>query len=197
MIIAYLAIAVVSAVAFAADMILRYMEKIKGFGLEKELFAFRGKTIPIENFFPHSLTMIFAFCFALGLCGLVMELMSFGWYISLPCGVICAMLVSFLSTAVKARVRRAKKEALPKKFDFSGKEAVVTDFIAGDGWGKVKLVYNDADYIFNAVSANETDIDEGEKVTVVLENDGMLFVERDDEVFDPLNEKEETKNADT
>ena len=50
MIIAYLAIAVVSAVAFAADMILRYMEKIKGFGLEKELFAFRGKQSRLKTF---------------------------------------------------------------------------------------------------------------------------------------------------
>ena len=193
MTVAYLVIAVVSLVAFTMDMLLRYVEKIKRFGLEKDLFVFHGKTIPVENFIPHNLTMIFVFCFAFGLCGIALDLMGFMWYISLFCALIFAMAVNYSEMFF---IPLIKKQALPKDFDLSGMGAVVTDFISGDGWGKVKLVYKGREYLFNAVSANETDIDEGEKVTVVLENDGMLFVEREDEVFEPLKEIEEKPKTD-
>lgn len=186
----YIIILVVSAVAFTADMILRYMEKIKRFGLEKELLDFHGKTIPFEDFIPHNITMIFVFLMTLSLSGLIMDFLLIQWYFSFPCAIIAAMLFNFFIIKVINKGEKITKKTLPKDFDFAGKEAICVDFIAGDGWGKVKLVYNNKDYIYNAVSANETDIDENDKVLIVMENDNMLFVEKNSEIFDVLNEKE-------
>lgn len=48
----YVVVTVVSAVTLTADMILRYMEKIGSFGLERRFHRLHGKTIPIEDLFP-------------------------------------------------------------------------------------------------------------------------------------------------
>lgn len=59
----YVILLVLSFALTAAEIVLESVLKIKNLGLEKRFFNFHGNTIPIEDFFPHSVfdCLIFAF----------------------------------------------------------------------------------------------------------------------------------------
>ena len=75
--------------------------------------------------------------------------------------------------------------------DISGYEAVCTQSIAGDDYGRVELTYAGRKYEFDAISENETDIGVGDAVYVLYREDGVCVVEKQSEVLDIINEKEE------
>ena len=52
----YTMVTIVSTVAFTIDIILRYMEKIRSFGMEARLHNIKGRIIPTEDFIPHNIT---------------------------------------------------------------------------------------------------------------------------------------------
>ena len=54
----YVMVTIVSAVAFTIDIILRYMEKIRSFGMESRLHNIKGRIIPTEDFIPHTYSAI-------------------------------------------------------------------------------------------------------------------------------------------
>ena len=92
----YTVAAVVCIVGFTADMILRYMMKIPSFGMEGRLHNIKGKLIPIEDFIPHNLTMLFVFGAALGIFGIFMKLLDINGLIAFPCSVMFGCGVNFL-----------------------------------------------------------------------------------------------------
>ena len=72
----FLVPAVISFVALAAEMILRSAYKIKNFGAERYFFDFHGKTVPFEDFVPHTVSDILIFVLAFSALGLILSAVS-------------------------------------------------------------------------------------------------------------------------
>lgn len=182
----YIAVTVIAAVTFTVDLILRYMEKIRSFGMEERIHNIKGKIIPIEDFIPHNLTLAALFFMAFGTVGILLKLIPLNGLISFPVCIMCGMFINFAAVRL---LRKIRSKPLPKNADLSGTEAICTETIQGDGYGSVAFKYEGRSYTLPAVSENETDIRRGEKAVIILINEGVCFVERDDEVVDILNEK--------
>lgn len=173
---------VVSAVSLTTEIILRYVLGIRNFGLEKRFFNFRGNTIPIEDFLPHDVFEILIFVFSFSVSGLVLTAMTMPWILTIFCGLIFSCLVLFGKIHWFGNmVIFIKREKLPKDRPNVDDKAVCSKWIEGDGYGEIIFEYKGRKYAVNAVSANGTDIDEGERVTVVHKEEGFCFVEREDE----------------
>ena len=187
----YTAVAVVCIVGFTADMILRYMMKIPSFGMEGRLHNIKGKLIPIEDFIPHNLTMLFVFGAALGIFGIFMKLLDINGLIAFPCSVMFGCGVNFLVMhIIKPFFTAISGDVLSEKTDISGYEATCTEKITPEGYGSVTVVYEKRSYDFNAVSVNGSVIEKGERVYILYREDGLCFVEKTSEVTDIINEKE-------
>ncbi len=65
----------------------------------------------------------------------------------------------------------------------------IVNFIAGSGYGKVRVKYNGLNYRFDAISVYHTDIESGEKVDIVTGEDELLFVQKKDEIYKVLDEE--------
>ena len=91
----YVLITVISLVSFTADMILRYMEKIRSFGMEERLHNIKGTTVPIEDFIPHNITMLTVWGMTLGAFGIVMKLLGVHPFLSFPSSAAFACIVNF------------------------------------------------------------------------------------------------------
>ena len=187
----YIIVTVVCVVAFTADMVLRYMEKIRSFGMETRLHDIKGKTIPIEDFIPHNITMVTVFGSAMGVFGIFLKLLDIHPFVSFPCAVMFGSMVNFtVMHFIKPLITRASGDELSAKTDIAGSEGICTEDIAGDGYGKVSVVYNGRNYEFEAISEYETDIEKGEKVYVLYRDEQFCVVEKQSEILDVLNEKE-------
>lgn len=184
----YVIVTIVSTVTFTADLILRYMEKIRSFGMEERIHNIKGKIIPAEDFIPHNLTLAALFFMAFGASGIIMKLFDLNGLVVFPVCVMCGMFANFAAVRLLRRIRR--NPPIPKTADLSGIEAVCTEDIAGDGYGEISFKYKEKVYTAPAVSENETDIKSGEKAVIILMNEGVCFVERPEEIIDILNEKE-------
>jgi hypothetical protein len=181
----YIIIFVLSVTGFTADVILRYMEKIKGFDFQRKLFSIKSDLIPIEKFFPETLTMLL-------LCAMVASATGFGLtlagaigLISLPCALASGMCVCFAVQHISEQIwNRLTKNRLPQGDSVAGLDGYCTDFIESGGWGKVKLFHREREYEVNAACADAdlSSIDAGEKVIAVYESDGCYFVARADEI---------------
>lgn len=186
----YIFVTVVSVAAFTADMILRYMEKIRSFGMEQRFHNIKGKLIPIEDFIPHNITMLCVFFMAFGSLGIFMRLLGINAFFTLPCCIAAGCLVNFIVMHfLNPLVLSISGEALSAKDDISETEAVCIQKIPADDYGRIELEYKNRKYTFDAISENETDIDVGEKVLVLYREDGMCVVEKTSEVLDIINEK--------
>lgn len=183
----YIIVTIVSTVTFTIDMILRYMEKIRSFGMEERIHNIKGKIIPIEDFIPHNLTLTALFFMAFGTSGILLMLIPLNGLIAFPCTVMCGMFANF--TAVRL-MRKVRSKPLPKNIDLSGTKCVCTESIKGDSYGEITFNYNGIGYTMPAVSENETDIRKGESALIIFISEGVCFIEREDEVIDILNEKE-------
>lgn len=183
----YIVVTIVSTVTFTIDMILRYMEKIRSFGMEERIHNIKGKIIPIEDFIPHNLTLAALFLMAFGVSGILLMLIPLNGLIAFPCTVMCGMFTNFAAVRL---LRKMRTKPLPKNADLSGITAECTQTIKGDSYGEVSFIYNGNSYTFPALSENETDIIKGEKALIIFMSEGVCFVERENEVIDILNEKE-------
>lgn len=184
----YVVVTVVSAVTLTADLILRYMEKIRSFGLERRLHHIRGKTIPIEDFIPANLTMAAVFLLSFGMIGIFLTFFKMNGFVVFPIAVLGGALVHFF--LVHFLFPRISLRPIPKNEDLSACEAICTEPVTPDGYGSVKVTWKKHEYTFPAVCANEKEIEAGEKVVVLYREDGVCFVERDDRIMDIIDEKE-------
>jgi membrane protein implicated in regulation of membrane protease activity len=194
MIYLYLAITIISAVLLSADALLRYMEKIKSFGFEGKLFKLKGETIPMERFFPKTLTMAFGWLLSFGAAGIIFEITGFNWYFSLPFSFMTAFLVCFvLQYFLKGAVDKFMGRILPAGAALEGLQGFAYEDIGGADYGQIELEYNDLTFHVPAVSVNGTAIPRFEKVVVLFEEEGCYFVQSIKEVFEPLNEPDKFK----
>ena len=92
----YVAVTVVSVVAFTVDMVLRYMEKIRSFGMEEHLHNIKGKNIPIEDLIPYNITMLTVYGIAFGVCGISMKFLGLHPFISFPVSLAFGCSVNFV-----------------------------------------------------------------------------------------------------
>ncbi len=181
----YIAVTVVSTVTFTVDLILRYMEKIRSFGLEGRIHNIKGKLIPVEDFIPHNLTLAALFFMAFGTVGILLKLPGLNGLIVFPVCVMCGMFTNFAAVNI---LRKIRSKPLPKNVDLSGTQVTCTETIQTDGYGAVEFVFNGQRYSFPAISENETTIRKGETAVIILINDGVCIVERENEIMDILNE---------
>lgn len=185
----YVVVTVVCVVAFTTDMVLRYMEKIRSFGMEERLHNIKGDTIPIEDFIPHNITMLTVFGMALGVFGIFMKLLGIHPFVSFPLSVAFGCIVNFtVMHFIKPFVASVTGDELDADTDISGFDGVCTQRIPADDYGRVRIEYNGRHYEFDAISENETDIEKDDPVLVLYREDGMCVVEKQSEVTDILNE---------
>lgn len=180
----YIVITVISAVSLTTDMILRYMENIRSFGMEEPFHNIKGKIIPVEEFIPNSLTMLSVSTLTVGVVGIILKLFDLSAFVTFPCALLSGSLMNFLIIHfIKPFIGRATKISLTKNDDISGKEAYCTERIEKDGYGKIRLSYKNKNYYFDAVSANETEILKDEKVYILYREDNVCFVEKETEII--------------
>lgn len=180
----YIVITVISAVSLTADMILRYMEKIRSFGMEEPIHNIKGRIIPVEEFIPNDLTMLSVSALTLGVVGIILKLFDLSGFVAFPCALLSGSLANFLIVHfIKPYIGRATKKSLTKDVDISGEGAVCVEKIEKDGYGKIKLSYKNKDYFFDALSANETEILSGERVYILYREDNVCFVEKETEII--------------
>jgi len=195
MIYVYLTLMIISAAFMLVDMVLRYMEKLKNFGIERKLFTFTGQTIPAENFLPLTLSMVPVFFLGAGAAGYALSFIEFEWYFVLPLSLLTGSLTCFvIQYFIRNALNRKAGKTLPVKMQAAGIEGFTVERIEpdGDGYGLVEFEYNDVRFRVPAVSANETPIPKQERVIVLYEEDGMYFVESIREVYDVIDEKPPT-----
>ena len=175
----YLVLLVLSFMALTAEAITRSAHGVKNFGLDKRWLNFHGATIPIEDFFPHNVTETLITLLSLSVTGLILLAMGMPGIASVFCGIIFALLVNYgIKHLALPIAQRAKGTALPKDKPDADDKAICTQRIAGDDYGEIEFSYKGKSYRFPAMSANGTDIEAGEDVTVVHKEDGMVWVER-------------------
>ena len=179
MIVFYLVLLVLSVAALTSEAITRSAHGVKNFGLDRRWLDFHGSTIPIEDFFPHNVTETLITLLSLAVSGLILMAMGMPGAASVFCGIIFAMLVNYgIKHAALPIAQKAKGTALPKNKPDVDDTALCTQRIAGDDYGEIEFSYKGKAYRFPAMSANETDIEEGEEVTVVHKEQGMVWVEK-------------------
>ena len=183
----YIIVTIVSTVTFTTDLILRYMEKIRSFGMEERIHNIKGKIIPIEDFIPHNLTLAALFFMAFGAVGILLKLLDLNGLVVFPICVMCGMFANFFAARILKRIRR--NPPIPKTADLSGISALCIEKIAGDGYGTVEFTYEGRKYTLPALSENETDIEKDETAVIILVNEGVCIVEREDEVIKAMNEQ--------
>jgi len=187
----YTALLIIAAALIVTDIILRQMENLKSFGFEKRLFNFKGADIPIEKFFPETLLTALICLFSTGAAGVLLDVMGFRWYLSLPFSIMTGMLVCFvIQHFLQSAVDKYKDKTLPKGDKAAGVQGFAVEEINNDGagYGLIEFEYNDVIHRANAVSVNETTIPEFEKIIILFEEDGVYLVQSIKEVYEPLNE---------
>lgn len=183
----YITIAVISGVGLIFDVILRYTEKIKSFGLEKKLFKFEGKTIPAEKLLPQNITMLLAYFLTAGITGILFETLGVVWFLSLPCALFSGCLFCFfVQYPLVLAVKKFKKLEMPRNLEASGIEGYLTNPITASEYGTVKFTWRGEVFEAPAFSANETELPEFEKVIIILEENGCYCVEGLAEVYTNL-----------
>jgi hypothetical protein len=193
----YLIFFIVSATGFTADIILRYVEKIKSFGVTEmprlpEKFS---ATVPLGKLLPESFTMLLLMIMAGSAAGSLMTLARLPWFLSLPCSFASGfMLCFFLQYYVDNAFNALLKNNLPKGEDASGLDGFCTvEFV--DGFGKVKLFHKDREFEVNAgISADENsenppEIAVYDKVAVLYESGGFYFVAKPGDIYDGIDTK--------
>jgi len=183
----YFVLSVVSAAAFVADMILRYMEKIKSFDYEKPLFKFKSGTapsVPIYKFLPENLTMLIVFVMTMSATGALYTILGMDWFLSLLCGVsggatVCFIIQYLIGNAIDS----AKGRRLPKGEDASGLDGYAAEDIEAGGCGKAVFSYNDREYEARAANSGQIDLAKFDKITALYESGGFYFAVRSDKVY--------------
>ncbi|MCL2020180.1 MAG: hypothetical protein FWG70_10555 [Oscillospiraceae bacterium] len=185
----YLCLTILSAVLLITDIVLRSMEKIKSFGFEKRLFKFKSETVPIEKFFPETLTTLLICLPILGAAGMILDSIGFVWYLSLPFSVMTGMLVCFaLQYRLRAAINKHKDKILPRNDKAAGIQGFAAERIDGDDYGLIEFEYNDDVFHAPAVSVYGTTISKFEKVVILFEENEFYFVQSIKEVYEGLED---------
>lgn len=185
----FLVLLVVSFVALAAESILRAVYKIRDFGIEKRFFDFEASTVPVQDFLPHNFTDILVYTLSFSLCGLILSVLTMPEIGSIFCSVCFGCIAMYAKKHLFKKIwLEIKKERLPKNRPDIGDTALCSNEILGDGYGSIEFEYKGQRYTLPALSANETDIEEGERVTVVHKEQGICWVEK---ISEELKEVEE------
>ena len=186
----YILVTVVCVTAFTTDMVLRYMEKIRSFGMEERLHNIKGKTIPIEDFVPHNITMLTVFGTAMGVFGIFTKLIDLHPFVGFPVSVAFGCLVNFtVMHFIKPFVASVTGEELAADTDISGTGGICTQSIPADDYGTIRIEWHGKHYEFDAISENETDIPKDEPIVVLYHEDGMCVVEKQSEITDIINQE--------
>jgi hypothetical protein len=193
----YLILFVVSALGVAADVILRYVENIKGFGIEGrdgKLFRLPPRftaTIPFDRLLPDNVTtLLIAVTAASGLGG-ILALLRVPWFLSLPCAGACGLLLCFIWQYHAKNIASAlKRENLPKGEAAAGLEGYCSLEFA-DGYGKVTLTYKERGFEVYAGCSEDSDgnIAVNDKVVALYESDGYYFVVKPNDIFTGIDTK--------
>ena len=185
----YIILLVLSFTALTAELITRSAHGVENFGLDRRWLDFHGSTIPIEDFFPHNVTETLISMLSLSVFGLIQMALGMPGIASFFCGVMFALLVNFgIKRLAIPTAQKIKGTALPKDKPDVDDAALCTRRIAGDDYGEIEFSYKGKSYRFPAMSANETDIEEGEEVTVVHKEEGMVWVEKTQEELAEVEE---------
>ena len=185
MILFYLIVLIVSSVAFFADLILRYVEKIKSFDVDKKFFSIKSDTVPIEKFFPENLTMLIFSIIVSSATASLADLAGISWYLSLPCGIAGGLVVCFAVQYIfRAVFDAVSGNLLPRGEKAAGLNGTCVETIdEHEEWGKVCFSYKNREFTVNAGSVTGSAVQKGEKVTAVYEQDGFYFVIIPEEVY--------------
>lgn len=185
----YLSVAVLSGAGLTFDVILRYTEKIKSFGLEKKLFKVEGKTIPVEKMLPQNVTMLLVYFLSSGITGIIIDVLGAEWFFSLPCAIFSGFLVCFIvQHSFTLAIKKFKKREMPKGFEASGLEGYIVSPVTVSDYGSVRFEWKGDRYEAPAFSANGTALPEYERVIIIMEENGCYCVEGFAEIYSPLND---------
>jgi len=180
----YFVLSVISAAAFTADMILRYMEKIKSFDYEKPLFKLKKRTVPIDKFLPQNLTMLIVFVLVMSVTGALYTLLGMDWFLSLLCGISGGSFACFIIRhVIMNTVAYAKGHKLPKGEDAAGLDGYAAEDIEAGGCGKAILFFEDREYEATAANSGRVDLAKFDKITALYESGGFYFAVRSDKVY--------------
>ena len=163
-------------------MILRSVYKIKNFGADRYFFDFHGKTVPTEDFVPHTISDTLVFILVFSVLGLILSAVKMPFLGSVFCSIVFSPIVMYVKKHLFYNIfLRAKGEKLPKSRPDADDKAVCTEAIVNGGYGKIEFMYMGRSYVLTAMSANETDIEAGEEVTVVHKEKEICWVEKIEE----------------
>jgi hypothetical protein len=195
MIYVYLTVTIIAAALLITDAVLRYMERIKNFGVEKKLFKFKGETIPAEKFLPQTMTMVLIYFLSLGISGMIFAGIGFWWFMSLPFAIMTGMFFCFVfQYFLKKAIDKHKQRNIPTGDKAAGVQGFAYEYIYGDDYGLIEFEFNDLVFHAPAVSANGTTIPEFEKVIILFEQDGCFFVQSIKEVYEAVEEEEQGRD---
>ena len=178
---------------------------IGAIGLFVMLFGFRvrvnlgfslpkGKTIPIEKFIPQSIYGYAVFMAVIGYAGLLLYPLDMAWFFLVPVLLMCGMIVNFIGAhLLLPAIESFFDGKRPSAEQTEGCTATAIENISGEGYGRIKVRHNGKNYIFDCISIYHTDIMKGEAVTIVTGEGDLLFVQKQDEIFEIL--KEENQNV--
>ncbi len=165
-------------------MLLGFRIKINlGFSLPK------GKTIPIEKFIPQTIYGYTVFIAVIGYAGLLLHPLDMPWFFLVPILLMSGMIVNFIGAYLLLPAFEnfwGGKRPTPEEIE--GCDATAIENISGEGYGRVRVKYLERKYIFDCISVYHTDIMKGETVTVVTGEGELLFVQKQDEIFEVLKE---------
>lgn len=151
----------------------------------------KGKTIPTEQFIPQTVYGWAAAMAAFGGFGLCIYGLMPRWYLSLPASLLFALGMNFIGVhCLSPLLKRFYFGKQPSPDELEGCDAIAAEFISGEGYGRCKVKYNGRSYSFDCISANHSDIEKNETVTVITGQDKLLFVQKKEEIYDILKEQE-------
>ncbi len=155
-----------------------------------ELFGERVRRIDLQTIFPKNMLRLIIFVFVTSIIGLILDALGVAGWVSLPCSAAGGLAVNFIiSTFISPLYFKLSKSGEP---DFSSEEgitATVTERITDESYGRICVDINGRKYYYNAVTANGRDIEAGEQVVVISNEDGLCFVELSERLCDVLFEE--------
>jgi hypothetical protein len=161
----------------AADFILWQQYNIKDFGFEREKKR-DLHLIPARNLLPQTPTMWIVYALALAVAGALLTLLDGTWYFNLPLAVfaghLCCFLVQYVGVAILRRLRDGEQ---PTGDSVAGLEGYVTQEIPPDDYGEICFEYHGREFFSNALAVNGQRIEAFERVILIIEEDGLIFVE--------------------
>jgi hypothetical protein len=192
----YVALFVLSLGVAAADFVLRQQYGIKDFGFEREPKR-DNHLIPARSLLPQTPTMWVAYALAVSVAGVLLALLDSTWYINLPLAVfaghLCCFAIQYVGGGI---VRRLRDQNAPTGDVVAGLEGYVTQEIPPDDYGEICFEYNGREFFSNALAVNGQRIEEFERVILIIEEDGLIFVEHITEWAEGFEPEESEKTRD-